>query len=223
LAVFSALSLTCQDKWPKNLGIDYAAAITQAKGFTGNIFVSSHNDGCIYELGAQGTYMQSHYLPAYKQISGLTVASNGHFIASFVSSDVAIWDPTSSLENPVSLQPPGDSWRPWSITADLNKRRVLIPDNCHGSVYEYTEDGQYAWTLISGLETPTDVEVGSTGEIYVVEYLVSGKLKEYDSNGALLRVYGKALRWPLNVAVVPDGAVFVTEPYNGRINKITCM
>jgi DNA-binding beta-propeller fold protein YncE len=153
------------------------------------------------------------------------VASNGNvFAPQYAAAKVYMWD--AAISASIKLQAPSygsGAWSVWGAAADRRKRRVHLPDYHGGRVYAYDDTGAFLQTLITGLTTPTNVAVGPTGDIYVVEAW-SGKLQKFDGNGVFLGLYaGQVADFPLNVAVGPDGAVYVPEFHGYRVFEITCM
>jgi hypothetical protein len=237
VAWFNASTLSYTGQWTAQSTLQLPLAIAQAPGAKGNIYVSEVPPttgtigGTIVEFASDGTsYTRHDYatLPGHNNdvvTSGLAVASNGNvFAPQFWRGSVYMWDATISTST--KLQAPSDvsgEWKVWGAAADRRKRRVLLPDINGGRVHAYTDTGAFLQTLITGLTTPTNVAVGPTGDIYVVEVL-SGKLKKFDGNGMFLGLYaGQVPTFTHDVAVGPDGAVYLPEYYDFRVHKITCM
>jgi cytochrome c peroxidase len=104
-----------------------------------------------------------------------------------------------------------------------------------GELVEITSDGRQK-TYVDGLNMPIDVAVDAAGDLWILEFATmtprsdcfndlhkqgaSGRLSRINAQGMLETVLD-ALHFPVSVLPHPDGGLYISETYAGRILRLT--
>lgn len=103
-----------------------------------------------------------------------------------------------------------------------------------GKLVEITSEGRQK-TLVAGLNMPIDVAVDGSGDLWILEFASLAPrngcftdLAEQDPSGRLSRVNGQGLletvlddlRFPAGLLPLPDGGLYITETYAGRVLRV---
>ena len=109
------------------------------------------------------------------------------------------------------------------------------PHVANGGELVAVGDGGLQRTVADGLNMPIDVAVGEDGELWMLEHGAVAsrgdcfnKLAEEEASGRLSRIneggvletVAEDLHFPLAVLPLPDGSLYVTETYSGRLLHI---
>ncbi len=103
-----------------------------------------------------------------------------------------------------------------------------------GKLVEITSDGRQK-TLVAGLNMPIDVAVDGAGDLWILEFALLAPpndcftdLLEQNPSGRLSRINGQGLletilddlRFPVGLLPLPDGGLYITETYAGRVLRV---
>lgn len=229
IVVYSARDLVYQIEWVAPSDV---FALAQAPGPNGHVFASRYSLIDLYELSYPSGNVAAVHKVGVGFYVGLAVDSVGALYgANWGNEYVTRWDaPGPNFAAPVNLQPnDGSTFMPWGVAVDARTGNVLVKvvDNAagdNGRVVAFSSRGTFLGTLIRGLPSSATggMAVDRAGNIYVTQFAKAGQLRKYDSSGQLLGMFGKALEYPVGVAVGADGTVWVTEEA-GSAHKITCL
>ena len=103
-----------------------------------------------------------------------------------------------------------------------------------GKLVEVKSDGRQR-TVVDGLNMPVDVAVDAAGDVWILEFAAlaprsdcfsalfegeaSGRLSRISGNGTLETVL-EELRFPTALLPLPDGGLYISETYAGRILRV---
>ncbi len=145
----------------------------------------------------------------------------------------------AALENPAPAGGRLDPL-PTGIAHDQGRLYVTLFGGCPhaangGHLVAITEDGGQE-TIAAGLNMPIDVAVDAAGDLWLVEFGVpassgdcfrdfdaqaaSGRLSRINRAG-ILETMADGLHFPAAVLPLPDGSLYVTEVYTGRLLHFT--
>jgi hypothetical protein len=185
-----------------------AAAVEAAQGAGGNAFDGGHG-------AAPGQFDQP---------IGVAVAPNGTVVVADRNNHrVQLFDRAGEFARAWGRQgsAPGEFREPHDVAAD--DEFVYVADLWNQRVQIFDHDGHHVVTLTGSpsLSSPRGVAV-SEGRIYVAE-AGGGRVTEYDRDGHLQRTIGSLgsetgqLREPVDVAVAPNGDLWVVNGGNNRL------
>lgn len=185
-----------------------AAAVEAAPGAGANAFDGGHGT-------APGQFDQP---------IGVAVAPNGTVVVADRNNHrVQLFDRAGEFQRAWGRQgsAPGEFREPHDVAAD--DEFVYVADLWNQRVQIFDHDGHHVVTLTGSpsLSSPRGVAV-SEGRIYVAE-AGGGRVTEYDRDGHLQRTVGSLgsepgqLREPVDVAVAPNGDLWVVNAGNNRL------
>jgi hypothetical protein len=193
---------------------------------SGNVYVTDNSNNRVQKFTSDGQFVTKWGSLGsgdgqFEEPEGIAVDSsksvyvvdrNNHRIQKFSSSGeyVIKW---GSLGNG-----DGQFFYPHGITVD-GSGNVYVADSYNNRVQKFTSDGQFVTKW--GSEGCNGISVDGSGNIYVTEGL--NLIRKFTSDGIFITNWGGfgsgvgMLNYPFDLAVHPNGLVYVTESYNHRI------
>ena len=116
---------------------------------------------------------------------------------------------------------PGQFSHATGISLDANDR-IYVADYTEKRVQVFDNEGSFLWIWEIGYEspvpgTPEGLGVDAHGRIYVSDY-DRGLVEVYSTEGEYLEEFGAAqLRAPVDIAINPDGMVYVIDQRTSRL------
>ena len=157
---------------------------------------------------------------------GVAVDTSGNvFIADGKSARVVRLAPDGTVVGSWQLDPlEGGQAEAWSLAIDASGH-LLVLDSIGQAVSRYTPDGQLVGRFGQELRLyrPRGLATDAAGRIYLAD-TGGSRLLRLGPDGALELTIGggpdSLVVQPTSVAVAADGAIFVSEPVEGRIQKL---
>ena len=167
-----------------------------------------------------------------------TDAAGNGLVVENADGSIRYWHRFAALENPdhgggrLDALPTGLARKGDSYYVTLFGGCPHVPNS--GKVVAISGDGRQR-TLIDGLNMPIDVAVDGSGDLWVLEFASLAPrndcftdLVEQEASGRLSRVNGQGLletvleglHFPTAVLPLPDGGLYITETYAGRVLRL---
>lgn len=112
---------------------------------------------------------------------------------------------------------PGQLLGPWGVAVDPATGDVFVSeygiyhDTHYDRVQKFDRYGNHILGWSTGLERPTGVDVSALGQVYVSNHF-NHKIDVFTGTGGYVRTFGTGhLDFPMEVAVGPDGKVYVAD------------
>ena len=216
---------------------------------SGNIFVSDWRNHRIQVFDSSGNYLttigetgvpgadNAHFnSPRYIAVD----SNNLLYVADGDNHRIQIFDVSnlSAITYITTLGVAGESGSdnahfntPEGVAVDVARGRIYVADAYNYRVQVFDYDTRAYETTLDGFSYTSDVAVDSDGNLYVAEpWTGESRVQQFDSNLNYVRTYGTTgvpyltdgshYNWPMGLAVVPDGSVYVGEWDGRRLIKL---
>jgi signal transduction histidine kinase/sugar lactone lactonase YvrE len=203
----------------------------------GNVYVADSGNKRIVKYDPQRRFLAKWSVPTTFQITGLAIDSQNRILVLIYSTvpEVLVYDSNGTLLNRWGSEGAGDgqfSLSHWvesanGIAVDGNGN-VFVSDTGNHRIQKFDQDGNFItkWGSFSdamgGFKYPRDIDVDSSGAVYVLDTWYLNRIQKFDTNGNLisytlgsaLGIYGGQSE---NMAIGPDDTMYVTNDYDHNV------
>jgi sugar lactone lactonase YvrE len=195
---------------------------------SGNVFIAdTYNNRILEESPSAAGYTQSVVATGFNKPYGVAVDLNGNVYVADTFNKQIVKETLSSGAYTPTIIASGLSTTPFNVAVD-NLGNVYFAGGNSGasdpaSVTKLTPSGSsYIQSVVagasSGMQTPWEVAVDSSGNIYVTDADGNAVYKETPSGSSYLQsTVATGLDFPTGVAVDPQGNVYVANAYANQI------
>jgi hypothetical protein len=206
---------------PSALGIDPV---------TGNIYVADQNNSQFEVFSSSGSYLASFGQTELSgdPAKGVAVNSSGTTVFALDRQDHVVrsysiggspGSPTYTYQSGSDIGS-GSLIYPWNVVLD-SSNQVYVTDVNFSEVVKFSLAGAVLKTFTADLQTPVDVAVDNSGNVFALNSGTNGYVVEYDSSGTELGTFGTFTN-PQGICQDPvSGNLFITDLTNNRILVFT--
>jgi sugar lactone lactonase YvrE len=113
----------------------------------------------------------------------------------------------------------GEFDSPTAIAVDPNGN-ILVADTGNGRIEKFSPDGSFV-ARIKGFEAPSGIAIDRAGNIYVAEIGSKHCVQKLGPDGSFIAAWAPGLYGPRNIAVGPEGSIYVVDSGRNRIVKFS--
>lgn len=159
---------------------------------------------------------------------GVAVAAGGEiFVSSSGDNRIAVFGPDGAFRRSFGREGdgPGELQRPMHLSIGPDGL-LYVPEYLNDRISVFRQDGTFVSHLApKGLDAPGAAVVGADGTIYIANFYhhevlrVSSHGQPLDPWGTPGRIGKGKLHYPTDLALAPDGSLWVADAYNNRLQR----
>jgi tripartite motif-containing protein 71 len=211
----------------------------------GNVWVADDGNNRIEEFSSTGTYLsQFGKLGSgngeFKEPLSVAICEGELFVVDHGNNRIQEFSRTGEYLNQFGSEGTGNGQfkKPEGIAVDPMKGNLYVSDEGNERIEEFSPAGRFLTTFgafgegVGGLHGPTGLAMGPTGKIYIADQY-NARIDEWlppEAGGARMTYStqfggegsgGGHFSLPVAAAVDGSGKVWVTDYYNGRVQKFS--